>query len=138
MKKNYIELFVGIVVVFFVIVYFMDYTANNTYYIIRNPITYREPFTMTARTQEEVGDSYNNSTPNQPYALLNGVLPVKEGQVKGPLNSQTCYDHDFQTRLEKTGNYIQRTNNYKRADPESCTSPFQEFVTAFYKVEPLD
>jgi hypothetical protein len=64
-------------------------------------------------------------------------LPVKENQVKGPLNSQTCYDHDFQTRLELTGNYIHRTNNYRHEDPESCTSPFQEFVTAFYKVDPL-
>ena len=131
MKKNYIEVFVALIVAFFVIIYFMDYTAKHQYYIIRNPITFSEPFLNLTP------DSYDNSKPNQPYALLNGVLPVKEGQVKGPLNSQTCYDHDFQTRLERTGNYIQRTNNYKHDDPESCTSPFQEFVTAFYKVEPL-
>jgi hypothetical protein len=130
MKKSYIELFVAVVITFLVIIYFMDYYSNNRYYLIRNPIKFREPFTLAP-------DSYDNSKPNEPYALLAGVLPVKEHQVRGPLNSQTCYDHDFQTRLELTGNYIQRTNNYRHEDPESCTSPFQEFVTAFYKVDPL-
>jgi len=130
MKKNYTELFVAAIVTFLIIIYFMDYYTNNRYFIIRNPITVREPFTLAP-------DNYDNTHVKQPYTLLNDILHVKEDAVRGPLNSQTCYDHDFQTRLEKTGNYIQRTNNYKHEDPESCTSPFQEFVTAFYKVEPL-
>ena len=130
MKKSYIELFIAAVVSLFIIIYILDSYHNKGYYLIRNPIKYREPFTLAP-------DAYDNSKPNEPYALLSGVLPVKENQKRGPLNSQSCYDHDFQTRLELTGNYIQRTNNYRHEDPESCTSPFQEFVTAFYKVEPL-
>lgn len=128
--KNYTELFIAIVITFLVLIYGMDYYANNRYYLVRNPIKYREPFTLAP-------DNYDNTKADEPYALLSGVLPVKTNQVKGPLNSQSCYDHDFQTRLERTGNYIQRTNNYRHEDPESCTSPFQEFVTAFYKVDPL-
>jgi hypothetical protein len=74
---------------------------------------------------------------DRPFSLLEGVLPLKEKQVKGDLNSQRCYEGDFQTRLERTGNYIQRTNNYKHEDAESCSSPYQEFVTAYYDVKPL-
>ena len=50
-------------------------------------------------------------------------------------NSQTCYETDFQARLEKTGNYRQLTNNYKRGDPDSCSAPLQDTAMGFYKVD---
>jgi hypothetical protein len=54
---------------------------------------------------------------------------------RGTFNSQTCYETDFQVRLEKTGNYRQLTNNYKRGDPDSCSAPLQDTAMGFYKVD---
>lgn len=48
-------------------------------------------------------------------------------------NSQTCYESDFQIRLERTGNYRQLTNNYKRGDPDSCSAPLQDTAMGYYK-----
>lgn len=73
-----------------------------------------------------------------PYALLKGWLPTGVDTVdKIKLNAQGCYEGDFQTRLERTGNYRQLTNNYKRGSPDSCTAPFTELVLPFYKTEPI-
>lgn len=100
---------------------------NNTYSVVKPTMSFIEP--MVDLMPEEV---------TQPFSLLKGVLPLKDIQTGGLLNSKTCYESDFQNRLEKTGNFKQLTNNYKRNDPESCSSPFQEFVTAYYDVKPLD
>ncbi len=77
--------------------------------------------------------------PSDPYSLLKGWLPTSGitsvDQIK--LNAQECYDSDFQKRLERTGNYRQITNNYKRGSPDSCTAPLTELVLPFYKTEPI-
>jgi hypothetical protein len=126
MKNRSIEIFIASVFLFFFIIYFLDFFSMNEYIIVRNPIQYKESF-VTLEPAEA----------NASYSLLNEVLPLNDVQTYGKLNSQTCYDSSFTTRLERTGNYLQRTNNYRRKDPESCTSPNQEFVNAYYKVEPL-
>lgn len=54
---------------------------------------------------------------------------------RAAFNSQTCYESDFQVRLEKTGNYRQLTNNYKRGDPDSCSAPLQDTAMGYYKVD---
>jgi len=126
MKNHYVEIFIIGVFLFFSVILMLDIYAGEKYNIIRNPITFREPMV-----------NLMPDTIDRPYSLLEGVLPLKDNQTKGNLNSQTCYEGDFQTRLEPVGNYIQRTNNYKHEDAESCSSPFQEFVTAYYNVKPL-
>jgi hypothetical protein len=75
----------------------------------------------------------------QPEDILDGATsPVlANGKLADGLNAQHCYEGDFQTRLERTGNYRQLTNNYKRGDPNSCTAPLQNLVLPFYKIEPL-
>jgi hypothetical protein len=75
-----------------------------------------------------------------PYHLLQGVLkdaPV-DNQDNSSLNSCACYGKDFQNRIQLTGNYVQRTNNYKRANPDSCSAPFHELVNNFYEVQKLN
>ena len=62
-----------------------------------------------------------------------GTLPT-DPQIK---TAQECHEVDFQTAMEKTGNFRQLTNNYKRGDPDSCSAPIQELATTFYKVEPV-
>lgn len=75
-----------------------------------------------------------------PYHLLQGVLKdaPKDNQVNNCLNSCACYKKDFENRIQLTGNYIQRTNNYKRENPDSCSAPLHELVNNFYEVQKLE
>jgi hypothetical protein len=75
------------------------------------------------------------NTPRQPYALLKGWLPLSDDPKY--LTAQGCHDSDFQIRLERTGNFRQLTNNYKRGDPDSCSGPIQDLSLAFYKTTPV-
>jgi hypothetical protein len=67
-----------------------------------------------------------------PYALLGGSLKVLEESDRPALSSAACYDADFQKRLEKTGNYRQLTNNYRRGVPDSCSMPLHDLVNKLY------
>ena len=72
---------------------------------------------------------------SQPYHLLNDIM--EQPRVKEALscvNSRSCYATDFQRTIEKTGNYNQMTNNYKRKYPDSCSGTEQELTLNFYKV----
>jgi hypothetical protein len=73
-------------------------------------------------------DLYNN----QPYYLLNDQFSTL-GESLSNVNSRSCYKSDFERMVSKTGTYRQMTNNYKRGYPDSCTAPFQELVSNFYK-----
>ena len=113
-----------------------------------NPLVRERQEVMEAfQTQEKVaelnsailggmtpGDPELN-TPRQPYALLNGWLPLSDDPKY--LTAQGCHDVDFQIRLERTGNFRQLTNNYKRGDPDSCSAPKQELGLSVYKTEPI-
>jgi len=71
----------------------------------------------------------------QPYHLLSDIM--QEPRVKESLscvNSRSCYATDFQRSIEKTGNFLQMTNNYKRKYPDSCSGGHQELTLNFYKV----
>jgi hypothetical protein len=68
--------------------------------------------------------------PRQHYGLLNGVLPEKVD--KGHLTAKTCFEKDFIQQSNKVGNYIQRTNNFPHAAPDSCSAPLTELVNSFY------
>jgi hypothetical protein len=77
-------------------------------------------------------------TDNVPYHLLKDQFrtPCKPEQLS-QVNSRSCYATDFQRMIEKTGNYSQLTNNYKRGYPDSCTGTYQELTSSFYSVEPM-
>jgi hypothetical protein len=84
-----------------------------------------------------VGPAKSNLDTREPYHLLNGWLEnSKKGSVSC-LTSACCSEADFEQRTNLVGNYVQRTNNYKRGDPESCSTPFHELSTSFYKPTPL-
>lgn len=67
--------------------------------------------------------------PVSPAGLL---LPAQPASNPGNLTAKSCYANDFIAQTQKTGNYIQRTNNFKHARPDSCTSPLTEFVNSVY------
>lgn len=103
---------------------------------------YPEGFqSQPVRIEEDPLMEYAPDTPspvelnnNQPYHLLNDTMqPPRLNESLSCVNSRSCYATDFQRELEKTGNYRQMTNNYKRDYPDSCTSPLQELVLNFYK-----
>lgn len=131
MKQNHlgIKLVLVFLIVALIVLLFADIfqMRSRMYSVIRKPLNYKESFMNL--TPQDVDTS---------YSLLKGVLELKDQQKSGSLNSQRCYEGDFQTRIEKTGNYRQLTNNYKRGDPDSCTTPKQEFVNAFYKIDPVN
>jgi hypothetical protein len=79
-------------------------------------------------------DLYNN----QPYHLLSDEMePPRINETISCVNSRSCYATDFQRMVDKTGNFRQWTNNYKRNYPDSCSAPTQELVLNFYKTEPM-
>jgi len=74
--------------------------------------------------------------PRKPYNLLEQLPPAPRGSISC-LNAACCAETDFETRTNLTGNYLQRTNNYKREFPDNCTGPLHELTLAFYKPEIL-
>jgi hypothetical protein len=73
-----------------------------------------------------------------PYHLLSDEYNSPSTPEKiSDLNSQECYSTDFQKLIEKTGNFAQLTNNYKRQYPDSCSGTPHELVSSFYKVDSM-
>ena len=70
--------------------------------------------------------------PREPYNLLKQLPPAPRGSVSC-LNAACCAETDFEWRTNQTGNFLQRTNNYKREFPDSCSAPLTELNLAFYK-----
>ena len=101
----------------------------------------KDTFQPTADPAQDILDYLpNQPSPvdlenSQPYHLLSDIMG--EPRVKESVscvNSRSCYATDFERTIEKTGNYRQQTNNYKRKYPDSCSSPLQELVLNFYKI----
>lgn len=77
------------------------------------------------------------TAPRKPYHLLSDVLQNAPRGTIGCLRAGCCNETDFEARTNLTGNYLQRTNNYKRDYPDNCTGPLHEFTMSFYKTTPL-
>jgi hypothetical protein len=71
----------------------------------------------------------------QSYALLKDSLSAKDDVLRPSFSAATCYDADFQKRVERVGNFRQMTNNYKRGTPDSCSAPLHDLVGRQYKPE---
>jgi len=74
--------------------------------------------------------------PRKPYNLLEQLPAAPRGSISC-LKASCCAESDFEMRTNQTGNFLQRTNNYKREFPDNCTGPLHEFTLAFYKPTPL-
>ena len=80
-------------------------------------------------------EGYANPPQADKKAVANYTLLADEfapATAPGKLTAKTCYEADFQAATEKTGNYIQRTNNFKHGIPDSCSSQRTEMVNSFY------
>lgn len=112
--------------------------------VLRERLEVKEPF-VAGRPKEESWEDRQEEIGalapadaalekmRDPYALLAGIVkPLQFGTEKPTLSSAACYDADFQKRLEKTGNYRQLTNNYRRGVPDSCSMPLHDLVNKLY------
>jgi len=113
--------------------------------IVKNRLEVLEAFANVV-TPDPIGDTSRITNispsatsldkPRESYSLLGDVLKPFTGAPTSP-TSKTCYEADFQTRLERTGNFRQMTNNYKRGVPDSCSAPNHDLTLSFYKIDPL-
>jgi hypothetical protein len=74
---------------------------------------------------------------NAPYLPLPlPAMPNGEALENwGSVTSQRCFSLDQSEALRpvnKTTNLLQRTNNYPRDHPDSCSAPSHEFLSTFY------
>ena len=61
---------------------------------------------------------------------LSDVLKTATGLTK--MNAKTCAATDTARQQELGGQYVQRTNNYRRDYPDDCSSLMSDFVGGFY------
>lgn len=126
-------IFLTILLVFFIQA--RDFYGANP--IVRRRLDKIEAFQNQPRDLDEPSSAGDPglSNPRQPFNLLNGWL----SPLDTPLHptAKRCHEVDFQTRLERTGNFRQLTNNYKRGDPDSCSAPLQDLTLAFYKTDAI-
>ena len=61
------------------------------------------------------------------------MTPQEANDSWGTMTSEKCYRSDVGEPLKKTRNFLQRTNNYSRSHPDSCSAPNHEFVGTFYR-----
>jgi hypothetical protein len=77
------------------------------------------------------GPSPANIDNRQPYHLLSDIM--SPSRDKKSISSRSCYKTDFSPTMEKTGNFRQMTNNYKRNYPDSCSGWNQDLTLNFYQ-----
>jgi len=88
------------------------------------------PFSAFQAAEGYANPPQADKKPVANYSLL--ADEFAPATAPGNLTSKTCYEADFQAATEKTGNYIQRTNNFKHGIPDSCSSQRTEMVNSFY------
>ena len=113
-----------------------DYYGSNP--ILRPRLEVKEPFQSGPTESGELTPGVSPGAaelgePRKPYALLD--RPVAKNPLV--LTAQGCHTADFLTRLEKTGNFRQLTNNYRHDDPDSCSGWTEELNLGLYERKPL-
>jgi hypothetical protein len=68
------------------------------------------------------------------YRLLADTLPLDNSMAKArtDITSEACRLRDAALDLQLDGDYSQRTNNYLRTFPDSCSAPRHEMLLNFY------
>lgn len=64
------------------------------------------------------------------------LVPMPAEEAEGhwsQTTSERCFRSDQAEPLRKVRNFLQRTNNYSRSHPDSCSAPNHEFVGTFYR-----
>jgi len=147
MKKSLGKVWSLILAWVFIVLLFIFFIQARDYYgknpIVRKRLEIMEAFQAKIDVANTEDIHMNGMSPadasladaRQPYSLLKGWLTLASDPIYK--TAAKCHAADFQVRLEKTGNFRQLTNNYKRGDPDSCSTPIQDLGLAIYKTEPI-
>lgn len=87
-------------------------------------------------SQQLTGENPELGARAKPFQLMADAIPSIEASARVPNTKETaerCYGSDFEAQTQKVRSYAQRTNNYKRAGPDSCSAPTHELVGNFYQ-----
>jgi hypothetical protein len=99
----------------------------------------KEPFMGFINSHAEQKNSPDGRAPD--LAVFQQGLPLQDILVPvyslSPLTAGDCANLDVSRIQEVGGQYVQRTNNYKRDYPDTCTAPLTEFVGAVYASQKL-
>ncbi len=99
---------------------------------------FQNPWIPTA-TPEGVHESDlapANSVSTEKLIASDRLVPFSEEEAVAnwsQMTSEKCFKVDMGEQLKPVGNFLQRTNNYQRSHPDSCSAPNHEFVGTFYK-----
>jgi len=108
-----------------VLTWFSNYTPtlNGPSAPILPPITKQENFSCNCKNQVD-----------KDYRLLADFLPLDDPMAiaRSDITSEACRLKDAALDLQLDGDYSQRTNNYPRKFPDSCSSPRHEMLLNFY------
>jgi len=101
------------------------------------PADYFVPKTTPGGYDEEIhwspGPAYNQLTEKLVESAALPAMKKRDALANwGEMTSERCYRTDIGEALKPTRNYLQRTNNYMRTHPDSCSAPNHEFVGTFY------
>jgi hypothetical protein len=69
--------------------------------------------------------------PEGPQVALKDYKKVKTGLTS--MTAMSCAETDTARQGELGGQYVQRTNNYRRDYPDNCSAPLSEFVGSVYE-----
>ncbi len=109
-----------------------DDFITNEGYPMKQVCTEYPPLTTPIPLLSGPGDA-TLSEPRKPYNLLGDYLQPGAGRLSN-LTSEKAYAVDGQRYIEKTGNYGQVTNNYKRKTPDDGSTWYHELAVSFYKI----
>jgi len=110
---------------------------------LRSKEGFRNPETITsAKIIPGGNEEQSRLSPGIAMSTLS-ELPIQNGNLLpmsndeslsnfSKMTSELCYRSDIGESLKKTGNFLQRTNNYKHSHPDDCSAPNHEMIGTFY------
>ena len=106
---------------------FIEYPGYPTTQLCKMPLTTPDP--------KEYGPADASITSlRTPYHLLGDYMdPASSEPRLANLTSECAYIADGQRLIEQAGSYGQKTNNYKRKNPDNGTTWRHELSVSFYK-----
>ena len=130
-------LVVALIVIALTGMYAVAMRSAASWYAIRLPFGISERFTNYLEGGEGGGGPDGVSpeiagfTTVSEQGLLAGVVPLDVGLT--PYTAQRVAEIDQTRQMELGGQYVQRTNNYRRRYPDNWTAPLSEFVGSVYR-----
>ena len=94
----------------------------------------RNPEGSPKESEEEL----QGADASAPYNLLGserlvGMTAEESIENVSRMTSERCFRYDMAEPLRKVRNFLQRTNNYSRSHPDSCSAPNHEMIGTFYR-----